>query len=180
MYIKQLSDWVFVFIRNDQGLGTFITYLNLDSWFRISQKPHPSMQISNTYRYLAGRIEKPKLQTHQNISSFSVNFCVSWLSVIKCVSERLAKKSDHNVKFTFCISSCLTTSLQNSYSSLPALTKPSLLTDRDILPNAQCYWTISTNLSFYLGLSTFLKLPNFLSTLHWVGFPLFSKYSSGQ
>ena len=57
VYIKQLSDWVFVFIRNDQGLGTFITYLNLDSWFRISQKPHPSMQISNTYRYLAGRIE---------------------------------------------------------------------------------------------------------------------------
>ena len=55
--IKQLLDWVFVFIRNDQGLGTFITYLNLDSCFRISQKPHPSMQISNTYRYLAGRIE---------------------------------------------------------------------------------------------------------------------------
>ena len=57
VYIKQLSDWVFVFIRNDQGLGTFITYLNLDSWFRISQKPHPSMQISDTYHYLAGRIE---------------------------------------------------------------------------------------------------------------------------
>ena len=86
-----------------------------------------------------------------------MNFCVSWLSVIKCVSERLAKKSDHNVKFTFCISSCLTTSLQNSYSSLPALTKPSLLTDRDILPNAQCYWTISTN----LGLVDVSQAPQF-------------------
>lgn len=32
VHIKQLSDSVFVFIRNDQGLiGTFITYLNLDS-----------------------------------------------------------------------------------------------------------------------------------------------------